>query len=122
MTGRLVQLTRLLPALSMAFEAEQGKMAALSMQISQLNEQYAALDKPRSGGLESAATRVGADIRWAQWVERRKVAINKELARLKGDREQQRQAVALALSKREAAQHMLEKEKRAALNRQARRD
>lgn len=106
MSDALTEIDRLLPLLEMAFQAEQVKMGRIAARIAQLKDQIAQLDRPKATDGFSAATRAGADVRWATWVQQRKTLINQELAAAAQEKERARVAVAAALSKLEAARQV----------------
>lgn len=106
MRDALKEIERLLPLLEMAFQVEQVKMAKIAARIAELKEQIAQLDRPRPSETMSAATRAGADMRWAAWAQQRKTLINQEMALASQERERARGDVAAALSKLEAARQV----------------
>ena len=106
MTDALKEIERLLPLLEMAFQAEQVKMVKIVARIAELKDQISQLDRPRPSETMSAATRAGADMRWATWAQQRKSLINQEIALASQDRERARVAVTAALSKLEAARQV----------------
>lgn len=106
MKDALNEIERLLPLLEMAFQVEQVKMAKIAARIAELKQQLVQLDRPKETDTFSAATRAGADMRWATWVQQRKSLINQEMALAAQERERARSGVASALSKLEAARQV----------------
>lgn len=106
MSVSLTDVERLLPLLEMAFQVEQVKMGKIVSRMADLKKQLDDLNRPSSVDPLSLATRAGADMRWATWVEHRKTLINKELAKAAQERERARANVAAALSKLDAARQL----------------
>ena len=101
-------LRRLLPLLEMAYGVEQLKMSKVLARIRELHNQLKALDRPESSSVTDfdPAILAGADLRWEQWAQDRKVLINQELALALRDREAAKQCLIKALSKLEAAKQV----------------
>lgn len=103
MTEKSSQIDSLLPVLESVFQAKQVSLARIGRRIQNLKAQLKQLDRPFQSGLESAAVRSGADVRWEAWAQERRKLIMQELALAARDRENERVVVARALAKLEAA-------------------
>ena len=106
MTAGPQAISRLIPVLDMAFQAEQIKMAKIARRIAALRDQLKDLDRPESFDPMSVASRMGADVLWETWVQDRKMLIMQEMAHAMRDREAQRSLLVAALSKLEAAKQV----------------
>lgn len=106
MSKVIQDIQRLLPVLEMAFQAEQLKMAQISLRINDLKRQIHEIERPEKPDPSEASWRTGADVLWEAWVKDHKVLINQELLLAYRDREHARGRLAKRLSKLEAARQL----------------
>lgn len=119
---KLQQLTR------MAMDVEMIKLRQISQSEQALADQIKALDTlshlraeqlANAGGAD-VALYAGADIRWANWKQRRTITMNTQRAQLLAKREEQRSEALKAFGKNQAVQKLVEKAEETAKRKQRR--
>lgn len=108
MTGSVAEISRLVPLLDMAFQAEQITMSQINAKIATLRAQLQNIERRPAmpADILAPAVRVGADMLWQSWVQDRKTMINRDLALALRDKERARENMIRALSKLQAAKNL----------------
>ena len=108
----------------MTFEVAQARMALLRQRETALRATLRALEsdrKSRPVGDDDPAQRAGADVLWQQWVDRRRTALNGELARTLAQMDAARASLARAHGRHQVTDSLAEQATKAARDARERR-
>ncbi len=126
MSVRGKQLAAIAALTGAAFAAEQARMAQVKARETMLRGQLSGLDahrRTRAAGLEGeadAALRAGADPLWHAWIDRRRMALNGELARVLAEQDRIHSALARAFGREQATIGLVRADRAATAQKQAR--
>lgn len=120
MTKTTQDMARLMQVTEAAFNAQRAKMMQLTRREDAIRQQIAELTEPRPADpttlQDDAAARAGADFLFQQWLDRRIVALNQEMAKLRVAKARLHGPLSKAFGKYQITGHLYE-EARLAANR-----